>query len=450
MRFILPMLLTVLTLTVVVGGIVHAQADSADVDDRRAQLQAELNELEKEIEAQRVILRDQQRKTVSLERDVAILDAQIQEHELSIRARNIAIQRLQNDIDGKEETIDALSAKIEREKESLAQLIRKTHELDSFSLVEVMLSNENLSDFFQDVDSFDAIKAGLNQSFVEIRQARTKNTSQKRTLEERRSEEEELRQLQELQKQRIEEKRVERNQLLQATKGQEERYQEIVRAKEQSAAEIRAALFALRGTSAIPFGEALELANAASAQTGVRPALILGVIAQESNLGENVGQCLLTNSPNKGDGKGVNTGRLFSGVMKATRDVDPFMEITQKLGIDPSSQVVSCPPGYGYGGAMGPAQFIPSTWVLYEDRIADLTGHNPPNPWNPEDAFMANAILLKDNGADAGTYETERRAALRYFAGWVNASNPAYAFYGNDVMDLAAKYQRQIEILSGS
>ena len=99
---------------------------------------------------------------------------------------------------------------------------------------------------------------------------------------------------------------------------------------------------------------------------------------------------------------------------------------------------------------MGPAQFIPSTWVLYEKRIADATDHNPPNPWDPGDAFMAAAILLKDNGATKGTASAERLAALRYLAGWKNAEKKAYAFYGNDVMDLATKYERQIVILRGS
>ena len=98
---------------------------------------------------------------------------------------------------------------------------------------------------------------------------------------------------------------------------------------------------------------------------------------------------------------------------------------------------------------MGPAQFIPSTWVLYKDRIAKVTGENPPNPWNPRTAFFATALLMKDNGADAGTRAAERLAALRYFAGWKNARNPAYAFYGEGVMEFRDKYQRQIDILEG-
>ena len=55
-----------------------------------------------------------------------------------------------------------------------------------------------------------------------------------------------------------------------------------------------------------------------------------------------------------------------------------------------------------------------------------------------------------DNGADKGTLVAERLAALRYLAGWTNATKKAYAFYGDDVMELAAKYQKQIDILNNS
>ena len=98
---------------------------------------------------------------------------------------------------------------------------------------------------------------------------------------------------------------------------------------------------------------------------------------------------------------------------------------------------------------MGPAQFIPSTWKLYQDRITQATGQTPPNPWDPRTATFAAGILMMDNGADAQTPYAEKLAALRYLAGWKNATKSAYAFYGNDVMELATQFQSQIDILGG-
>ena len=295
-----------------------------------------------------------------------------------------------------------------------------------------MLGGKNLSAFLEDVDDYRIIKDALRDSFRALETDKTETEEERASLAEKRGEEVELRKLQELEKKKTEVQETEKRRILKISRGIEAEYQKIIKAQQRGAAQIRAELFTLRGSAAIPFEKALEFANAAGKKTGVRAALILGVIAEESNLGENVG-----------------TGSWRTD-MKAPRDTEPFLDITRRLGLNPDQMPVSKKPWYGYGGAMGPAQFIPSTWVLYEERIARATGHNPPNPWEPYDAFFAAAILLSDNGADNGGMSAERLAALRYFAGWTNAKKKAYAFYGDEVMELTAKYQQQIDILNNS
>jgi membrane-bound lytic murein transglycosylase B len=216
-----------------------------------------------------------------------------------------------------------------------------------------------------------------------------------------------------------------------AAKGQEKLYQQVIAQKQQSAAQIRAALFSLRDTKSVSFGDMYAYAKEASAKTGVRPAVILAILSEETNLGQNLG-----------------SGNWRTD-MHPTRDAPIFQEICAALGLDPDKQPVSKKPWYGWGGAMGPAQFIPSTWKQYAPRISKMTGQDPANPWDPRTAVFATAILMMDNGADAQTRSAERLAALRYLAGWKNASKSAYAFYGNDVMSLADKFQSQIDILGG-
>ncbi|MEK7107780.1 MAG: hypothetical protein AAB537_02880 [Patescibacteria group bacterium] len=423
---------------IVVSGIflltslAFAQDISNIVTSRRAELESQLAALQKEIDAQQQILKNKQRESVSLERDIAILNAKIDTAKLSIKARALVIANLNQEIDGKEKTIAGLSAKITRELASLADLLRKTRELDNFSLAEFVLSGNDLSAFFEDLDNFQTIKASLARSFEELRSVKTVTEDEKNSLEDKAKEETDLKKIQELEKKRIEQQEMEKKDILKISRGVETVYQKIIKDKEKSAAQIRAELFGLRGSAAIPFEKAYEYATRAGQKTGVRAAVILGIIAEESNLGENVG-----------------TGN-WKVDMKSPRDTVPFLAITARLGLNPDLMPVSKKPWYGYGGAMGPAQFIPSTWVLYEDRIANATGHNPPNPWEPEDAFMATGLLMADNGADKQTYAAERLAALRYLAGWKNATKSAYAFYGDDVMDLAAKYQRQIDIIKAN
>lgn len=417
-------------------------------EERRTRLEQELAAIEADIQAKRGDLTELQKERTSLERDVAILDNKIHAAKLSIKQRDIAIEKIVDDITDKQSAIVQVDLRVAKSAESLAQLIRRTREIDELSLVELALGKENVTMFLDEVDAFEQIQYSLDVSFKEMAALRAELASRKETLEERQSEEEEMRKLQVLQKQAIERDEKAKQTVLKQTKGQEKAYQQLIAQREKQAASIRSALFNLRDSAAIPFGTAFQYAKEASEKTGVRPAVILAVLRQETNLGENVGQCLLTNDPKKGAGKGKNTGRVFNAIMKPDRDVDPFMAITAELGLDPFNQVVSCPPSYGYGGAMGPAQFIPSTWVLYKKRLTEATGQNPPNPWDARTAIFATAFLMKDNGADGGTYAAERKAALKYFAGG-NWSKSSYAFYGDGVMGFATDFQKDIDILEG-
>lgn len=399
--------------------------------ERRAQLEQELKRIEGEIDTQQKILQAKQQESVSLERDISILNAKIQEARLSIKARDLSIQKITQDIRDKERSIGVLTKKIDKDKESVAQIIRKSDQISSSSLAELVFSGKTLSEFLSEVDEYTEIRRQLRTAYTEVEATRTATEEEKKYLQEKKQEESDLRAAQEAQKRRIETQEKEKKNILSVSRGQEKEYQKVITSKLQDAAAIRSALFELRGSSAIPFGKALEYANLVSSKTGIRPAFLLGIIAEESNLGENVG---------------TGSWRVD---MKAPRDTEPFLEITRKLGLDPDKMPVSKKPWYGYGGAMGPAQFIPSTWVLYEDKVMRLTGRNVANPWDPLDAFMAAGILLKDNGGAAGIRSAERLAALRYLAGWTNATKSAYAFYGDDVMELTDKYQKQIDILNG-
>ncbi|MEK7120712.1 MAG: lytic murein transglycosylase [Patescibacteria group bacterium] len=408
------------------------------MEQKEARLRAELQQVEKEIAEQQKILSNKQRESVSIERDIAILNAQISEAKLQIKARNITIERLSKDINIKSATIGTLSQKIEDGKGSLSQLLRKTNEIDNISMVSVVLDDREVSEIFRDLDAFDTVKKSLHLLMSEVAEARDLTEAEKQTLSQKRTLEDNARREIELQKKKIEQKEAEKQRLLSLSKSEERNYENVIKEREKKAAVIRSALFALRDTSAIPFGTALQYANEAYKKTGVRPAFLLAILTQETNLGENVGSCYLTNAVT-GEGKRISTGAVMAKTMSPTRDVSPFLEIMKDLGRDPFTTRVSCPWQVGWGGAMGPSQFIPSTWTLYVSRIKALVSGTP-DPWNPAHAFVASSLFLKDLGADEGVYASEREAALRYYAGG-NWNHPRNAFYGNEVMAKASDIQ---------
>jgi peptidoglycan hydrolase CwlO-like protein len=432
-------------------------ASAETTEEKRARIEAQLRQVEQQMIVQQQLVDTKQQERQSLERDLDLLDAEIGKAQLGIQARALAISSLTDQIGDKEELISVLNERLEKQRSSLAEILRQTDAVDDFSLVEVLLSNQSFSDFFTDVESFRAVKQSLNDSLDALSEIKGDTEEQKSSLEEKQVTEAKLKAAQEQEKKQIEAKEKEKGQILQVTKGQEKAYQELLASQQKTAAELRNALFQLLGGSgAIPFPEAVALAEYAGSKTGVSPALLLAVVEQESNYGSNTGSCL------------VGDIRAGKSVMHPDRDAPIFLALANELGFDPSTQKVSCPltrsdgSRIGWGGAMGPLQFIPSTWAIYgglvnsgggwvyskgSDAIRSLTGGTTAsNPFNKQDAFMASALLLRDNGAN-GTYSGDRIAALRYYAGWGGASNPENQFYGDQVMERKARIAQEIKTL---
>ncbi len=433
-------------LFVCVGFLVLPDSASAVTSvEERAALQVQLDQIERDIAGNQGTLSELQKARTSLEKSIAILDNKIKTAQLQIKQSDLTLSQIKVNIDEKQGAIRAVDEKVARGEKSLAVLLRRTREIDDFSLAELALG-KNLRDFFQDVDDFQTIQQALGDSFTEMAALREELNRRKSDLEDKQNEAQQVRTIQVLAKAAIQKDEAEKKNILSATKGQEKAYQQLIADKQKQAASIRAALFGLRDSVAIPFGVAYDYAKQASALTSVRPALILAILTQESNLGQNVGSCYVSNILT-GSGVGKNTGKVFPNVMKAPRDTAPFQRITEALGRDWSNTPISCPQGSGYGGAMGPAQFIASTWVLYQSRLSQLTGESTPDPWNPRTAIFATALLMGDNGADEGTRASERRAALKYFAG-SNWNKKANAFYGDGVMELVDEIQSEIDILN--
>jgi uncharacterized membrane-anchored protein YhcB (DUF1043 family) len=434
---------------IIIGTPITSFAQVTDAE--RKQLESELAQLQAEINQKQAELDNQKKNSASLSRDVTILTGEINQAKLKIVAKNKILQQLGGQITQKNQTIKTLDEKRSEQEESLAVILRKKNQMDDSTLAEMLLSKKTLSGFLGEVDNLQSINQGIQNSFVAIRSNKNRTTEEREILEEKKIQESDVKYQLETQKKQVETKQDEKERMLTVSKGQEKNYEAVIADRKKRVAQINARLFELRGQGAIPFGDAYRYAKEASAGTGVRPAFILAILTQESSLGKNVGGCYLTDQTT-GAGKRISTGEVIPTVMKPSRDVAPFMSITSSLGRDPYKTNISCPiksgSGYsGFGGAMGPSQFIPSTWVMYKTKIAAIAGGSQADPWNPEHAIIGTSLLLKDNGAGPQTYTAERNAACKYYSG--RSCSGSNEFYGNSVLNIATKLQKDIDFLEG-
>ncbi len=416
------------------------------IDEQQAKLEADLSVLEKEIAEKEALLKNQKNQTGSLKKDISVLTTQIAKAKLNIQAKNLTIAKLKKDITVKIGTIGKLEDQISTNQDYIGESLRKVRESDDFSFVEMSFGASTISDFYIDVDSMAQLEGSLQEHIADITKTKELTQKEKESLSKKQDAEADAKAVLENAKKKTEQNEKEKNKLLSISKNQEAEYQKIIKEREKKAAEIRAALFALRDAKSIPFGDALTYADFANTKTGVRSALILAIIQQESNMGLNVGTCNRKNDPPAKNWKVIMPGPIDKANGDSKRDdQSAFIRITQELGIPQEGTPLSCPWGKGWGGAMGPSQFIPTTWELFRDKIGNALGIKTPDPWNPKHAIMATATYLGGLGAGAGGYTAERNAACKYYSGR-NCDNksPANSFYGDQVVAKANNIQNNM------
>ncbi|OIP77419.1 MAG: hypothetical protein CO002_03035 [Candidatus Portnoybacteria bacterium CG_4_8_14_3_um_filter_44_10] len=414
-------------------------AQSAQAQREQEELQRQLGEIEAQIAQYQQELQSVRGEKSTLQNKINQLKKQQSTLNLQIKVTSLRIKELGNQMDNTQVIIEDSMVTIDQLRQQMAQLIRAINEQEELPILYAFFANDNLSDIFDDMDKHFQIFDSLGSLLDQTRKLKTQLDGQMQTLDQQQEDAQNLLSVKSLQQQQLAGSMNEQSSLLQQTKGKESNYRAVLSDKQKQAAEIRNRIYQLLGVAMqVTFGQALDIAQGVSAQTGVRAAFLLAVLTQESNLGKNVGTC---NRP------GDPPSKSWKKVMHPTRDQPPFLQITQELGLDTDTTPVSCPmtnkgKQVGWGGAMGPAQFIPSTWMGYKGKIEAITGKTA-NPWDIRDAFLAAGLKLAAGGATS--QGGEWAAAMRYFFG---STNTKYRFYGDSVVGMAAKYQSDIDKLN--
>ncbi len=405
------------------------------------ELQSALNDIEAQIAQYEKELAATTGQKTTLQNKIKQLKSRQNELKLQIKKTNILISDLNIKLSKTQNDIKAANTKITELKNQTAELFRLISQKDNQPVIFTLFSDGGLSTTFVTIENYQKMSLALERITNETRKTETDLRKKKEEFAGQQDDARELLTIKNAQQSELLSELSEQSTLLTETKGKETNYQTILADRKKQAASLRARIYELVGAGEqINFGEAAAIATWVGKQTNVPPAFLLAILTQESNLGKNVGTC---NRPNDPPEKGWRV------IMKPERDQEPFKTITAELGKDPDTTPVSCPlkdkngKQYGWGGAMGPAQFIPSTWMGYRNKVTAITG-KAANPWDIRDAFIAAAVKLRADGANS-TDDGQWKAAMRYFSG---STNTKYRFYGDNVLKLTKKYTQDLADLN--
>ena len=395
-----------------------------------------------------------EKKTLS--KEISTLKSKISSLNYKISQSSIMVKDLSTQIVSTEVSIGQTEGEILTTQERLALTLQLRYEEDHKSIVEVLLGERSLSAFFDNLVALENLNMSIQDLLGEIKGLKTNLETQKVSMDGEKKALQSTIALQNLQKSDSAKQKVQQENFLKMTEKEYQNYLAQQKDAEDKASKIGSMLFQLLEVpeGGIKFEDAVALAQKIANQTGIRAAFSLGVLWQETRIGQIQGGCYLRDTIT-GDGVYIKSGNKAPKTMKPSRDVGKFLEIISslnkagKLQTDAFSTPISCcmisgGQYYGWGGAMGPAQFIPSTWMAYKDQVSKITGNNPANPWDIRDAFVAAALYLAKWGATKQTRDAEWQAAMIYFSG---STNTRYRFYGDSVMAIADKYEKDISYL---
>jgi len=440
---------------------VWAVSCDSNLDGKTDQeLQAISDQCDRDIATQQVILGETQKQSSELAKGIAELTAKINEAQLKIKGNNARIKQLGDNIVVKNQYINQLSDRMNNIKESIGKMMKDKYAMDDTSVVEILLSSQSISDFSKDIDNYASINAKLHDLTNELTGVKTDTEKQKNDLETQQAQEQKLKFEQETAKAQSENLQKEKQNVLTITKGQEAAYQKIIADKERLKNQIRNRLFKTVGGEELTFGEALKVIQPYESTVGIRSALVLAVLTQESSIdsliGKNIGKCYYNQSASNN-----------SGTVMSPSQVPSFLSIMSELGLNPNITPVSCPiySDGSYGGAIGPAQFMPKTWwdidtnFGYKKRVGDIIGSTLPSPFNNKEAFVGTALYLKDaedicRTAFSKTSDLWACSASKYYGGLTLKGSKLTNFmykksgYGYQVAFRAAQFQKDIDTLN--
>ncbi|MCK5466155.1 lytic murein transglycosylase [Candidatus Parcubacteria bacterium] len=413
------------------------------------QLKEEIRQVQSEVDKQVLEIKAKQKETRTLKSEVSIYENRIYKNELEVKETKLTTEEAELEIEKTEKKINESEIRIEKDRILLKDFIQLLYSYEQEdSMLEILITRKNIADFFNEVDAVESVKDEIFETIVNLRNEKKEAELQNEELEEQNEERHELIQIRIDQNNSLDDLKKQKNELLEITKGEEKKFQRLLEENKNILPSLRAQLHDLQSLGQkIEFTDALSASEYASSVTGVRQEFILAIFQVETRWGalkgtgnweDDLYRCYLRLSK-------IYPSREAYYIKRAEIEKNAFFSIVNRLNLDPMSVTVSKEPTYGCGGAMGFAQFLPSTWVAYEGRVSAITGSYPPNPWNLADALVTMAVKVSDiKGVTSGDPNAEYEAAGRYIGGGAWRKKTAAIKYADRVMLFTDLYSKDL------
>jgi predicted nucleic acid-binding Zn-ribbon protein len=342
----------------------------------------EIHDLEKDMKKEQEKKQEKTQEATVIKGGIYTLSKNITNIQGQINRTESSLTKLKKDIKEKEEDIvDG--------KKKMASVIRQMNRQKIDLKMTILDSDKGLKAYIKSRDAMEELQRNILNNLDELKERR-------RELEKSKEEKDEAKDVLDSQKVGLEQEKVKKSWLLGEKNKEISVHDAKIKGIQRKIDKLNSALSSFLGKS-FNAKDIVSAVKFASKRTGVRKEFLMAMLDKETDLGRFTGGCTYKKTRVR------DSDKIF------------FKSICKSLGYNYKKKKISCSLSYGYGGAMGVAQFMPATWMGYKSRISAKTGNNPPDPWNLGDGIVAMALYLKDKGGDRKSGEYE--AAARYYCG---------------------------------
>lgn len=201
-----------------------------DINEKRAEIQ----ELKKQVEVYEKNIIAKKRDLNSLSSQISTLNESIGKINLEVKTVELEIETIYLKIENKQLKIEAKEKEIVDQKEIVATLLRKLHrQQQQGGLLEVLIMNDNFSEFMSEVDRLEKMQNSLVKEVKGLDIVRIALNNDKEGLEEENLELSSLKGILENKAASLDTQKVAKSNLIEITKGQEAQFQELLAQAQQ-------------------------------------------------------------------------------------------------------------------------------------------------------------------------------------------------------------------------
>jgi len=199
-----------------------------DINHRIQEQEAKRQELEKQAQEYQNVINKKKGEINSLNNQIAIFDAQIGKVEIEIRVTEDLITQTELEISQLDYGLENAEKDIVSQKVNLGELIRTIDECDETTDLEIILQSEDLSDFFSQKSYLEGVQEKIQTKVEDLKMLKNKLTQDKESKEKKKEKLEELKGRITEQKSSLDYQKNSKQSLLKYTKGEENKYQQLL------------------------------------------------------------------------------------------------------------------------------------------------------------------------------------------------------------------------------